>query len=34
VQAALVELGQRGRADVTIESVGRRYAYIATLQKR
>jgi S-adenosylmethionine-diacylgycerolhomoserine-N-methlytransferase len=34
VQAALVELGQSGRADVTIESVGRRYAYIATLQKR
>jgi S-adenosylmethionine-diacylgycerolhomoserine-N-methlytransferase len=34
VQAALVELGQSGRADVTIESVGRRYAYIATLRKR
>jgi hypothetical protein len=29
-----VELGRSGRADVTVESVARRYAYIATLRKR
>lgn len=34
VHAALVELGRSGRADVTVESVARRYAYIATLRKR
>lgn len=33
VHAALVELGRSGRADVTIESVAGRYAYIATLRK-
>ena len=34
VHAALVELGRSGRADVTIEPVARRYAYIATLRNR
>jgi S-adenosylmethionine-diacylgycerolhomoserine-N-methlytransferase len=34
VHAALADLGQSGRADVTFESVARRYAYIATITKR
>ncbi len=34
VHDALVALGQSGRADVTFESVYRRYAYIATVTKR
>jgi S-adenosylmethionine-diacylgycerolhomoserine-N-methlytransferase len=34
VHAALVELGRAGRADVSFESVARRYAYIATIRKR
>lgn len=34
VHDALVALGRSGRADVTFESVGRRYAYIATITKR
>ncbi len=34
VHDALVELGRSGRADVSFESVARRYAYIATVRKR
>lgn len=34
VHDALVALGQSGRADVTFESVYRRYAYIATVTKK
>jgi len=34
VHAALEALGRSGRADVTFESVARRYAYIATVVKR
>ncbi|NDC54620.1 MAG: class I SAM-dependent methyltransferase [Planctomycetia bacterium] len=34
VHDALVELGRSGRAEVTFESVSRRYAYIATVRKR
>lgn len=34
VHAAIEDLGRSGRADVSFESVGRRYAYIATLTKR
>jgi S-adenosylmethionine-diacylgycerolhomoserine-N-methlytransferase len=34
VHAALADLGRSGRADVTFESVARRYAYIATVTKR
>ena len=34
VHEALVELGRSGRADVSFESVARRYAYIATVIKR
>jgi S-adenosylmethionine-diacylgycerolhomoserine-N-methlytransferase len=34
VHEALVDLGGSGRADVTFESVARRYAYIATVTKR
>jgi S-adenosylmethionine-diacylgycerolhomoserine-N-methlytransferase len=34
VHAALADLGRSGRADVTFESVARRYAYIATITKR
>jgi S-adenosylmethionine-diacylgycerolhomoserine-N-methlytransferase len=34
VHAALEALGRSGRADVTFESVARRYAYIATVIKR
>jgi S-adenosylmethionine-diacylgycerolhomoserine-N-methlytransferase len=33
VHEALVALGRSGRADVTFESVARRYAYIATVRK-
>ena len=33
VHDALVELGRSGRADVSFESVARRYAYIATITK-
>ena len=33
VHDALVELGKSGRAEVTFESVARRYAYIATVRK-
>jgi len=33
VHDALVELGKSGRADVSFESVARRYAYIATVRK-
>jgi S-adenosylmethionine-diacylgycerolhomoserine-N-methlytransferase len=32
VHAALAELGRSGRADVSFESVARRYAYIATVR--
>jgi S-adenosylmethionine-diacylgycerolhomoserine-N-methlytransferase len=34
VHAALQEVGDSGRADVSFESVARRYAYIATVRKR
>ena len=34
VHDALVELGRSGRAEVSFESVARRYAYIATVVKR
>ena len=34
VHDALVDLGRSGRADVSFESVARRYAYIATVTKR
>ena len=33
VHEALVDLGRSGRAEVTFESVARRYAYIATVRK-
>jgi len=33
VHAALAELGRSGRAEVSFESVARRYAYIATIRK-
>ena len=33
VHAALAELGRSGRAEVSFESVARRYAYIATVRK-
>jgi S-adenosylmethionine-diacylgycerolhomoserine-N-methlytransferase len=33
VHAALAELGRSGRADVSFETVARRYAYIATITK-
>jgi hypothetical protein len=33
VHEALVALGRSGRANVTFESVARRYAYIATVRK-
>jgi hypothetical protein len=34
VHDALAALGTTGRADVTFESVAKRYAYIASLRKR
>jgi S-adenosylmethionine-diacylgycerolhomoserine-N-methlytransferase len=34
VHEALAELGRSGRADVSFESVARRYAYVATVTKR
>ena len=34
VHAALAALGTSGRADVTFESVAKRYAYIASIRKR
>ena len=34
VHDALAELGRSGRAEVSFESVARRYAYIATVTKR
>ena len=34
VHAAIAALGRSGRADVSFESVARRYAYIATITKR
>ena len=34
VHNALAALGTSGRADVTFESVKKRYAYIASLKKR
>jgi S-adenosylmethionine-diacylgycerolhomoserine-N-methlytransferase len=34
VHKALVELGESGRAEVSFESVARRYAYIAIVRKR
>ncbi|MFM7035800.1 MAG: class I SAM-dependent methyltransferase, partial [Planctomycetia bacterium] len=34
VHDAIAEIGRSGRADVSFESVARRYAYIATLTKR